>query len=569
MKARLPKLMMMALMAGSAAYASGTYRPQAIVTVESGTVYADTCTIDGTDTTVLDELQASQYAGNSTEAKSLVKDGQGTLVIDTSTKTTVNGEEVVTPSSEALKANNPILVREGTVNVSNTTIQNYNALSDGVSNLSVGGKNAVLNLNNAHYEQRIEYTSNYGSSINIGTGDGAGTVNLTYNSTLHTDHCLFIGRTNTVYEGTPVYVQPSYEGVTGDAVYEYVAEPPASEVNISGGSKMSAGTQIMLDNAVVTIDGAGSALIGAERAIDEPTVQFYSTYIGSNNGAQSTVKVTNGGEFTLLRGLLTGYGENSTANIEVSGEGSCFTVRHSTVDSHTVGKSSFLGVAASSTANITISDNAKMQLADGWVYLGYDGSTAVITIEKTASLEQLDAASPAGICMYEENAKLVNRGTVGVDTFMYDGVFTMEDGAVAASLTATTAGSIYIQGDTTFTGDVAVGGETRLTFDLGSTMNLDGCIFSFDGGTIYVELGSVNADGLTTPYFTLGYTEVGAIDIAEGTKIQLMQNGVAYGEAVELVVGTNVATKIIPEPATVTLSLLALAGLAARRRRQR
>ena len=75
MKARLPKLMMMALMAGSAAYASGTYRPQAIVTVESGTVYADTCTIDGTDTTVLDELQASQYAGNSTEAKSLVKDG--------------------------------------------------------------------------------------------------------------------------------------------------------------------------------------------------------------------------------------------------------------------------------------------------------------------------------------------------------------------------------------------------------------------------------------------------------------------------------------------------------------
>ncbi len=35
-----------------------------------------------------------------------------------------------------------------------------------------------------------------------------------------------------------------------------------------------------------------------------------------------------------------------------------------------------------------------------------------------------------------------------------------------------------------------------------------------------------------------------------------------------LSVGNSVATNIIPEPATATLSLLALAGLAARRRRR-
>lgn len=559
MKTRLPKLLLVALMACSAAYAAGTYRPQAIVTVESGTISADKCTIDGTSTTVLEELQASQYAGDSNEPKSLVKDGQGTLEIDTTTGTT----------GEPLKVYNPILVREGTVSISNTTIENHNSWSNGVSNLNVGGKNAVLNLDNAHYEQRIEYAANYSSSVNIGTGDGSGTVNLLNKSTLHTDHCLFIGRTNAVYEGTPVYVQPSYSGVTGDKLYEYVAEPPASVVNISGASKMSTGTQITIENATITIDGPGSALIGAERAIDEPNGEFYGSYIASKDGAQATVKVTNGGEFTLLRGLTTGYGQNSSVNIEVSGEGSSFTVRHSTVETHEKGTSSWLGVDSTSSANITISDKATMKLADGWLYMGNGSSNAVITIEKTASIEQLDSASPAGICMYGENSMLVNRGTLEVGTYMYDGVFTMENEATAASLTATTTGNIYIEGNTTFTGDVTVAGTTRLTFDLGSTMNLDGSVFSFEAGTIYVEIGDlVNVDAENDVLFTLGYTEFNALQISEGTKIQLLQNGVNYGAAVDINVGTNVATKIIPEPASATLSLAALMMLCARRRRR-
>ena len=85
---------------------------------------------------------------------------------------------------------------------------------------------------------------------------------------------------------------------------------------------------------------------------------------------------------------------------------------------------------------------------------------------------------------------------------------------------------------------------------------------------IYVELGSVNAEGLTTPYFTMGYTAENSIFFNEATYIQLMQNGVEVGDAVLLQVGTNVATKLIPEPASATLSLAALMMLCARRRRK-
>ncbi|MBR5878836.1 MAG: hypothetical protein IKY91_04735, partial [Akkermansia sp.] len=261
MKMKLPKALLMAVLASSMAYAGGTYRPNTIIKVEDGSISVQDYIVDTeSNTTALDELKKSQYGTDDSAPQAWVKDGQGTLNIDTSTTTTVDGEEVVVPSATPTKVYNTIMVREGTVNISNTSIQNYNGLSNGVSNLAVGGKNAVLNLDNAHYEQRIEFASNYGSSVNIGTGDGSGTVNLTNGSTLHSDHCIFMGRTNTTYKGQAVYVQPSYAGTAGDALYAYVENPPTSEVNISGASKMSTGTQLYIDNATINIDGSGSAL---------------------------------------------------------------------------------------------------------------------------------------------------------------------------------------------------------------------------------------------------------------------------------------------------------------------
>ncbi len=62
---------------------------------------------------------------------------------------------------------------------------------------------------------------------------------------------------------------------------------------------------------------------------------------------------------------------------------------------------------------------------------------------------------------------------------------------------------------------------------------------------------------------------VSAIESALGTNVTVYEAGNIEGNGTHVADATgSITTNVVPEPATATLSLLALAGLAARRRRK-
>ena len=358
-----------------------------------------------------------------------------------------------------------------------------------------------------------------------------------------------------------------------------------------GGSTLSAGTSLQFADVTVNIKGDGSQMVDNTRnlAITTPDCGSYFGYErSSTDGVTTEINITEGGAYICNWNLSTGGSERmdevtdenrNRVSILVSGKdaetgaaSSISVAGHMALggnlcpgetpdsDSHTTLTVENGGVAYLNVVTIGGESYGKAEMTVG------EGSYVYKhTAPKYA--ESITGPFTEPVIIVGDNGSLTNAGTLAIDTVLNGGVFTMLDKAVAAGLTTTT-GELNICGNVTFTGNVTVTSETILTFDLGSTLNMDGCSFSFEGGIIYVELGSVNAEGLTTPYFTMGYTAENSIFFNEATYIQLVQNGVEVGDAMRLQVGTNVATKLIPEPASATLSLAALMMLCARRRRK-
>lgn len=362
-------------------------------------------------------------------------------------------------------------------------------------------------------------------------------------------------------------------------------------IDVQGGSTLSAGTSLQFADVTVNIQGDGSQMVDNTRnlAINTPDCGSYFGYErSSTDGVTTEINITEGGAYICNWNLSTGGSERmdevtdenrNRVSILVSGKdaetgaaSSISVAGHMALggnlcpgetpdsDSHTTLTVENGGVAYLNVVTIGGEGYGKAEMTVG------EGSYVYKhTAPKYA--ESITGPFTEPVIIVGDNGSLTNAGTIEIDTVLNGGVFTMLDKAVAAGLTTTT-GELNICGNVTFTGNVTVSSDTILTFDLGSTLNLDGSSFSFEGGMIYVELGSVNAEGLTTPYFTMGYTAENSIFFNEATFIQLVQNGVEVGDAMRLQVGTNVATKLIPEPASATLSLAALMMLCARRRRK-
>lgn len=362
-------------------------------------------------------------------------------------------------------------------------------------------------------------------------------------------------------------------------------------IDVLGGSTLSAGTSLQFADVTVNIKGDGSRMEDNTRnlAITTPDCGSYFGYERSSfEGVTTEINITEGGAYICNWNLSTGgyvrmdevtdenrncvsilvsgkdAGTGAASSISVAGHmalgGNLCPGETPDTDSHTTLTVENGGVAYLNVVTIGGEGYGKAEMTVG------EGSyVCKHTAPKYA--DSITGPFTEPVIIVGDNGSLTNAGTIEIDTVLNGGVFTMLDKAVAAGLT-TTSGELNICGNVTFTGNVNITSDTILTFDLGSTLNLDGSTFSFEGGTIYVELGSVNAEGLTTPYFTMGYTEEGSIFFNTATFIQLVQNGVEVGDAMLLQVGTHVTTRLIPEPASATLSLAALMLLCARRRRK-
>ena len=196
-----------------------------------------------------------------------------------------------------------------------------------------------------------------------------------------------------------------------------------------------------------------------------------------------------------------------------------------------------------------------------------------------------------------EGGLLTNSGTIAGDITVDGGTFTMADGAVAAGLTAT-SGTINLSGNVTFTGAVSLGSvvaadpmlaalsgseSDTLTVYIAKDTNivLDDSILSVDGQQfvvgdnteIIVDLGNVAYEEGTQLFTLSGSDGTLLTDTAAALedKVTVTWEDEESGtrqEASGAAVSGSIATVVVPEPTTATLSLLALCGLCARRRRK-
>ena len=308
---------------------------------------------------------------------------------------------------------------------------------------------------------------------------------------------------------------------------------------------------------------------------------------GSNFAKESTVSLNQtgngvinigGGHDTALTGALpTNYAldqttfesNNTTYNIDQSGAGTVNVNGALTADTVKVSGESKLNLNEDVSVNtLTQSGKAEITVANDktLVVNGLTISGGVFanngTINGVVSLAQ----SAEGESINITDGELVNSGTINASVNMTGGKLVAEAGSEIAGISAT-GGDILVGGDFTMTGDMMLDGDAELIFaDADYTIALGEHDVEFSGNSsIALTLG--DADISEVVLFTgaredtyTGY-EVTLLD-AEGnsTGTAVMQYN-ANGDV-------TLGTAAVPEPTTATLSLLALAALAARRRRR-
>ena len=160
--------------------------------------------------------------------------------------------------------------------------------------------------------------------------------------------------------------------------------------------------------------------------------------------------------------------------------------------------------------------------------------------------------------------QLVNYGTLNGSIVVEGGILELLDGNVG-DITLTT-GDIIVKSDSNVENITLNGGS--ITFENGSVLTVTNGV-ELNGATVVVNVDSIE-DIVSGAQITLFDDATGTLEFnntvitfvdAAGEETQATVNGAATG-------GSVTVNTVIPEPTTATLSLLALAALAGRRRRR-
>ncbi len=308
-----------------------------------------------------------------------------------------------------------------------------------------------------------------------------------------------------------------------------------------------------------------------ELSSDGRTVEINPSISISQTGSGS-ISIIKGIDFTNQK---SGAASSEISEIKQSGSGSINlsgTYSGVTFDVEQSGSGSINMNSSMSLNEVKLSDEngagGKLNIAAGAVVtvssITIDGGSIVNngTINGVVSM----AMRSAGDTIYITDGELVNSGTINATVNMSGGTLVAEAGSEIAGITAT-GGDILVEGDFTMTGDMVLDGDVELIFGSADyTIDLGEYDVVFTGNSsIALTLG--DADISEVVLFT-GAKE----DSYSGYKVALLdEEGKSKGTAV-LEYNANgtvtLGTAAVPEPTTATLSLLALAALAARRRRK-
>ena len=406
-------------------------------------------------------------------------------------------------------------------------------------------------------QNAVEYTGGIYTTLSDGTKIGAGSVTVDGGSRLFGGYMTFaLGQGQiTVKDGSQIF-----------AVYD----------NVAGSNEERVGT-------------AGMAPIGG-------SVDQYETVFGAAKNTTSVVNVESGenggGKFYIGSGLKVAAYDGTAVTINVDGEGSLLKVEGSTSKTyvgHTFSGKNFLqptdrswnlqGGAKNATATFNVTNGGAVELQDAYLGHSSGGTEVAVNIGKESSFsaKSLDVQNGTTIT---NSGELSATGTITLN----GGKLILQDEAlVEATQLIIKSGAVLETAE--FSDDTAVMlfamtpdeealmedpstamVNAELVLESGALVNLNNVALDLNGKALTMGdnvqvtyTGNVAADKELILFRNVG-------NAAEGTEYELTLNGQATTATVS---GDNIVIAAsVPEPTTATLSLLALAALAARRRRK-
>ena len=212
---------------------------------------------------------------------------------------------------------------------------------------------------------------------------------------------------------------------------------------------------------------------------------------------------------------------------------------------------------------LTVSDTAAVTNAAGATLQATDGD---VVVSGSASLTN-EGNIQADYFQVKGNAEVTNVGTVeGITWLQGEATLTLAEGSELDTVFVSGTSSLNVEGAVTLNGKLAqyyAEDGAQIVFAEGSSLDMQGNSITLgDVKLVFNVDGTVDsADDISVSSFIMNLGD--ASDIGEDTVVMVQGS---EGGRVETTLGAlNV---IVPEPATATLSLLALAALAARRRRK-
>ena len=342
------------------------------------------------------------------------------------------------------------------------------------------------------------------------------------------------------------------------------------------------------------MSGDGSKLIDNTRnvALSQPDRGSYFGYERSyTDGVTTNVTIKDGADYDCNWNLSTGGyirteevtdANRNRVNITVSGKDS-ETNKASTlsvVGVLALGDNLCPGETADASSETTLSVTGGAEAKLNVVTVGKVGS-ATITVDADSSIQANENAKydtavtgdvTAPVITLYNNGKIDNSGSIELATTMVGGTFIAKDGSEMAALDATggvfqVGGAIDAWGDITLT-------NAEFIFADGAVIDLNGKNFTFGDGTSITIILQDPTDAIMlldaeTEYQGITLKNAGSVfGLDNEVEVTLAYaNGTQIGTS-KVKVSTVTSVSNVPEPTTATLSLLALAGLAARRRRK-
>jgi len=503
-----------------------------------------------------------------------VKDGEGTLRF----------ENVQGSTTNYYKA--PIVAREGKVEFVDSTIYAHGAYTPSKHAntwLMVGGQDAEMTFTNSSFNIATGETH-----MNVGTADGSGTLtldntNMKITGSIFSGYHSYAGNEDSWglgwyynYNGTaatddipaenqnPKSIEHRYtEGSYTDGYNGQNRKFGEGTINVTNGSKLDVATAFTMGTSTLNVKGAGSSVVsqtgyGGIVADGSEYEDTYAIILGRWSGAKSTINVTDGAQIESNGQLRTQRSSglaNTYNEINVDGEGSKFHVKA------TANLGLYEGTNNTTVLNVTKGGEA----AFAKTVMGASGVDVNIDSTSTFSSDLIEVKNGSldndgTITAYTEDSEeamlkliggsVVNNGTIEIDTMIDSGALTL-NGGLMADITMN-GGELNVEGYSKTESLTLNGG--KVWFSEGSVLDLQGNELVLNGAKLVLMVAD---DAPLSEKYTL-FTNASKDVEFNITLVDAQGND--RGSA------TGVAS--IPEPTTATLSLLALAGVVARRRRK-